>query len=49
MNGQLNAIDVWTLIAAGCNAREIAAFAGVAMSVAYAMVANATRHYAHAA
>lgn len=49
MSTELTGDDVWTLVAAGCNYREIAVYAGVAMSVAYAMVANATRHYAHAA
>lgn len=39
--------DVWTFICAGCNAHEIATWAGVTTSAAHAMMAHATRLYAH--
>lgn len=46
---ELTADDVWTLIAEGCNAREIAEYARVTLSAAIAMMQHATRYYAHAA
>lgn len=49
MNRELSADDVWHLMAEGCNCREIAAFAGVSLATATAMMANAARYYAHAA
>lgn len=45
---ELTDSDVWTLVSEGCNANEIAAFAGVAVSAAHAMMAHATRAYAMA-
>jgi DNA-directed RNA polymerase specialized sigma24 family protein len=45
----LSMADVWTLLCAGCNAREIAAYAGVSLSTAWALIARATRCYAKAA
>lgn len=39
--------DVWSLICEGCNAAEIAAYAGIARSAALAHMAHATRAYAH--
>lgn|GEM_PF-5134275 len=41
--------DVWGFLEAGCNAREIAAFAGVTLTTALAMVAHATRKHGRAA
>lgn len=41
--------DVWILILEGCNANEIAAYAGVTVSCAHALMAHATRTYARAA
>lgn len=38
--------DVWTLVSGGCNANEIATFAGIAVSAAHALIAHATRAYA---
>lgn len=46
---QLTDADVWTFIAAGCNACEISAYAGVTRSAALAMMEHATRVYAKAA
>lgn len=46
MNLELTDDDVWTLVAAGCNAAEIAAYAGVSESTAKAMAARARRVYA---
>lgn len=43
---ELTDADVWTFVSAGCNASEIAAFAGVAVSAAHALMAHATRGYA---
>ncbi|SDW94273.1 hypothetical protein [Lysobacter enzymogenes] len=37
--------DVLTLLLAGCNAREIQAYAGVSNSTAVAMVLHAQRQY----
>lgn len=49
MNRELTPDDVWVLTTAGCNAHEIAAFAGVSLSAATAMIFHATRRYAGAA
>ena len=44
-NRDLSDYAVWTLLEAGCNVNEIAAFAGVSTATAYAMMAAA--RYAH--
>lgn len=41
--------SVWTFMAEGCNAREIAAFGHVSLSVALAWMQNAARTFARAA
>lgn len=41
--------DVWTFLAAGCNAAEIAAFAGIALSTAGAWMAHVRCAFARAA
>lgn len=41
--------DCWNLVAAGCNANEIAAYVGVTPAAAMAMIHHAIRHYAEAA
>jgi hypothetical protein len=46
---ELSIADVWTLLCAGCNAPEIAAYAGVSLSTAWALIARATRTSAKAA
>ncbi len=46
MSRILTPAQVWRLMAEGCNANEIAAWAGVSHSVAVAMMANAARRYA---
>lgn len=40
--------DVWGFLEAGCNANEIAAYAGVSQSTALAMIVHATRIHARA-
>lgn len=45
MSCQVTPADVWTFLEAGCNAREIAAYAGVSLLTAHAMVSHATRAY----
>ena len=42
---QLTDADVWQLLSEDCNAREIAAFAGVSLSTAIAMVGRAQSRY----
>lgn len=46
---ELTDADVWTLLLAGCNAVEIAAWAGVSRAVAVAMMHRAARLYADVA
>lgn len=46
---ELSIEGCWELVAAGCNANEIAAYLGVSVSAAVAMIHHATRHYAEAA
>lgn len=46
MNRTLNDADVWELVAGGCNAHEIATYAGVSMLTAHSMIAAASRRYA---
>lgn len=43
MRHKLSDADVWTFLEAGCNANEIAAYAGVTRLTAIAMIAHATR------
>lgn len=45
----LSDADVWTFLEAGCNAREIAAYAGVSLTTALSMVHHATRTHARSA
>lgn len=45
MSRVLTPADVWTFLESGCNAREIAAYAGVSLLTAHAMVAHASRAY----
>lgn len=49
MNTELTDADVMTFALAGCNADEIAAYAGVSASTAKAMLAHARAVYARAA
>ncbi len=49
MNCELSIEAVWEFLSAGCNAREIAAYAGVSESVGIAMAHRAIRCYARAA
>ena len=49
MNHTLTDADVWTFLAAGCNAAEIAAFAGIATSTAAAWIAHVRCQFARAA
>ena len=49
MNTELTDDDVLTFVLAGCNAREIAAYAGIAVSTAHARMAHALNVYARAA
>lgn len=46
MRPRMTARRVWLLMAEGCNAAEIAAYAGIRQSVALAMMANAARKHA---
>lgn len=46
MKNELTDADVWTFLEAGCNAVEIAAYAGVSRTTAIAMVARSTRRHA---
>ncbi len=45
MSRILSPSDVWTFLESGCNAHEIAAYAGVSLLTAHAMVSHATRAY----
>lgn len=45
---KMSEADVWTLLSEGVNAEEIAAYAGVALSVARAMMARARAVHARA-
>lgn len=39
--------DIWTFIESGCNVNEIAAYCGVSLAAAYAMMARASRLFAN--
>lgn len=45
---QLSDADVWAFICEGCNANEIAAYAGIKVWAAYAWMQHATRLHAAA-
>ena len=46
MNRRLTPKQVWAFMASGCNADEIADWAGVKRATAVAMMANAARKFA---
>lgn len=46
MRRGLTDADVWEFVVGGCNAHEIAAYAGVSMLTAHSMIAAASRRYA---
>ncbi|QWF19281.1 hypothetical protein [Lysobacter capsici] len=47
MRPDLSDRDVFELLKAGCNAQEIAAYAGVSSATAWSMISHAHRAYSH--